>query len=105
MQTADQRETDREEKLQQKAALYERLQNGQGLASSAASDFLVDFEKLAEQQLSNTAIAEPSGQPPPNYDPVHFRQQGLLQVRFCLSMSRVCGMWTSALARGSPLPF
>ncbi len=82
MQTVSQREADREAKLLQKAALYERLQSGQDCASSASSvDFLVDFERLAQQQLSSTADAQPSAMPPPSYEPVQFRQQGLLQVK------------------------
>ena len=88
MQTADQREADREAKLLQKAALYERLQSGQDCTSSGASDtdFLVDFERLAQQQLSHATQADQSGRPLPSYNPVEFRQQGLLQVKYYNSM-------------------
>lgn len=88
MQTAAQKEDDREAKLAQKAALYDRLHSGQACSTSNASELLVDFEKMIQEQGSSTAT--PGGPPPKptNFQPIEFRQRGLIQVsidQHCLS--------------------
>lgn len=80
MQTAAQKEDDREAKLREKAALYDRLQSGQACSSSHASDVLVDFEKLIKEQASSTATHDVPLLMPSGFAPIEFRQRGLIQV-------------------------
>ena len=78
MQTAAQKEDDRETKLLQKAALYDRLHSGE--ACSEAPDFLVDFERLVQEQEPSAAPHEALPRKPPEFQPIEFRQRGFIQV-------------------------
>ena len=80
MQTAAQKEDDREAKLLQKAALYDRLHSREACSTSTASDFLVDFERLVQEQVPSAAPPEALPQKPPGFQPIEFRQRGFIQV-------------------------
>ena len=80
MQSADQQENDREANMLRKAALYDRMSSGQACSSSASADFLVDFEKNAQEQQPSAARPDLLASQPAGFEPVHFRQRGTLQV-------------------------
>ncbi|KAK9839915.1 hypothetical protein WJX74_000289 [Apatococcus lobatus] len=79
LRTAAQKEDDRQAKLLQKVALYDRLHSGEAGSSSSASECLVDFERLVQERGPGTVPPGAISKSHPGFDPIEFRQRGTIQ--------------------------